>query len=75
MFAVFLPRALSTRFVNHNNTAVSLVEATSTKPVFIPSYVSTPEPVKGIYMTSWVAGTPKLRQNLVDLIEKTELNT
>lgn len=51
-----------------------IAEKATTTPVFIPSYVSTPEPLKGIYMTSWVAGTPSLRNGLVNLIDNTELN-
>lgn len=42
---------------------------------FIPNYVETPDQVKGIYMTSWVAGTPSLRNGLVKLIDETEINT
>ena len=38
------------------------------------THVATPEAVKGIYMTSCVAGTPSLRANLVKLIDSTELN-
>lgn len=34
-----------------------------------------PEPVKAAYMTACVVGTPNFRQQLVDLIEKTELNS
>jgi hypothetical protein len=37
--------------------------------------LNTPDPVKGIYMTSWTAGTPKLRDGLVKLIDNTELNS
>ena len=33
-----------------------------------------PDAVKGIYMSSWVASTPHLREKLVDLIDTTELN-
>ncbi|MBI2052620.1 MAG: hypothetical protein HYT34_00010 [Candidatus Ryanbacteria bacterium] len=40
-----------------------------------PSHISTPEPVKGIYMTSWVAGTPSLRNALIDFIEHSEINS
>ncbi len=39
------------------------------------THIATPSVVKGIYMTSWVAGTPKLRQKLVDLADQTEVNT
>ncbi|MDP3935004.1 MAG: putative glycoside hydrolase [Candidatus Giovannonibacteria bacterium] len=40
-----------------------------------PKHIKTPEPVKAIYMTSWVAGTKDWRAELVDLIKKTELNS
>lgn len=32
------------------------------------------EPIKAIYMSSWVAGTPSVRSGLVKLVEETELN-
>lgn len=38
-------------------------------------HLETPKPLKAIYMTSCVAGTPSLRNNLVGLIEETELNS
>jgi len=34
-----------------------------------------PQPVKAVYMTSCVAGTPSFRANLVKLIEETEINS
>ena len=37
-------------------------------------HLPTPEPLKAIYMTSWVAGTPYLRNRLIKLIDDTELN-
>lgn len=37
-------------------------------------HISTPEPLKGVYMTACIAGMPTLRQKLVSLIEETELN-
>lgn len=45
------------------------------KDNFVPSYVKTPTPLKAIYMTSWVASSPELRNNLVKLIDETELNS
>lgn len=44
-------------------------------PVFKVTHIKTPEQVKGIYMTSCVAGTPYIRDGLVKLIEETELNS
>ena len=38
-------------------------------------HIKTPEAVKAIYMSSWVAGTKDWRAELVDLIKKTELNS
>lgn len=57
--------------VQNNSTASS----TSSVPVFVPSYVSTPDSVKALYMTSWVASSAALRGNLVKLVDETELNT
>lgn len=38
-------------------------------------HLSTPKPMKGIYMSQCVVGTPPFRDQLVKLIEETELNT
>lgn len=38
------------------------------------THLATPEPVRAIYMTSWVAGTPSLRQELLRLALETEVN-
>lgn len=38
------------------------------------THLPTPEPLKAVYMTSWVAGTPSLRENIIALIDNTELN-
>jgi len=37
-------------------------------------HIKTPEAVKAVYMSSWVAGTPSIRQRVIDLIDKTEVN-
>lgn len=37
-------------------------------------HVRIPKSLRGIYMTSWIAGEKKLRGRLVDLIDKTEIN-
>lgn len=39
------------------------------------SHVSTPEAVKGIYMSQCVVGTPSFRDSLVTLIDETSLNS
>src|SRR3989338_5062201 len=49
--------------------------STSTQPI-IPAvkHISTPMPVKAIYMTQCAAGTPSFRKDLTKLIDETELN-
>lgn len=57
-----------------NREVVAVAEQ---KPVDIPTppaHVQTPEAVKAIYMSACVVGTKDFRQDLVDLIEETELN-
>ena len=41
---------------------------------FVVTHLKTPDVVKAIYMSSWVAGNEKLRNNLVNLISSSELN-
>lgn len=38
------------------------------------THVATPEPLKGIYITSWIAGTKLLRDKVVDVIDATGVN-
>jgi len=39
-----------------------------------PSHITTPHSVKALYMTSWVAGTPRIRAHVVKLLKDTEAN-
>lgn len=43
--------------------------------VRVVTHINTPESVKAVYMSSWVAGTPGIRSKLIELIEETELNS
>lgn len=76
LFLFVLPKAMSVRYVSlaKNYPINNSISSTSIEKIFVPSYVSTPEPLKGIYMTSWVASSESLRGNLVKLIEETEIN-
>src|SRR3989338_3727046 len=38
-------------------------------------HIKTPDQVKGIYMTSWVASTDNIRRGLVKIAEDTEINS
>jgi len=51
----------------------SALSPTDTRPVV--QHVLLPDAVKAIYMSACVAGTPSFRQQLVDLINETEVNS
>ena len=72
LFFLLLPKVLSVHyaFTQENQTATTTKEV-----VFVPSYIKTPEPLKGIYMTSWVASSENLRSGLVKIANDTEINT
>lgn len=45
-------------------------------PIIIPvTHIKTPEVVKALYMSSWVAGSEKFRNSLIKMVDDTELNT
>lgn len=78
---MFSPKLFSEHFVfdakslvldSQNNPSLG---TTTQEKIFVPSYVATPEPLKGIYMTSWVASNRELRNGLVKIIDDTEINT
>jgi len=70
-------KAIATKLVSKVAAEVSKKEvfsAFSTTTPRVVTHVSTPEQVRAIYMSSWVAGTPSIRNRLVKLIDDTELN-
>jgi hypothetical protein len=70
---LFVPNFSNSTYVAEGETASSSVQ----KEKEIKSeviHLGTPEPLKAIYMSQCVVGTPKFRQDLVDLIDRTELN-
>ncbi len=73
LVVIFLPKVLQ----GHYLFSLESFVATTTAPkiVFTPSYIETPVPVKGLYMTSWVASSQSLRNNIVKIIDTTEINT
>ena len=53
---------------------VDVVATTTATTTPVVTHINTPEHVKAIYMSSWVAGTPSVRKPLIKLIDTTELN-
>jgi hypothetical protein len=44
------------------------------KPAFTATHLKTPDAVKALYMTSWIAGSKNLRNRVLDLTTTTEVN-
>ncbi len=66
--------------IEYNSNNANTKESSGTIPEdgpapFVATHIGTPEAVRGVYMTACVAGTPSLRDNVVKLIEDTELNS
>ncbi len=49
-------------------------EQETTKEKIYVKHIKTPEPLKAIYMTSWVASTYDWRERIVRMIDETEIN-
>lgn len=55
--------------------AVASTEAKAAEsPKSLVTHLPTPRPVKALYLTSWAAGTPSLRDHVIGLVEATEAN-
>ena len=70
-----VPNILPLSYSSSADSASLQSAAPEEKKTFIVTHKETPEPVKAIYMTQCVAGTPSIRDGLVRLIEDTELNS
>jgi hypothetical protein len=55
-------------------TDTPIVPAEVVPPKPIPTHVSTPTPVRAIYVSSWVASSPKAFARILDILETTEVN-
>lgn len=80
VFYFFIPAVFSVAYKPEETTATTTAQelATGTKPLipeFIVTHVATPNPLKAIYMTACVAGTPSFREKLVKIAGTTEVNS
>lgn len=65
----------STALLHNATETVTILESTMNEPVIpIVTHVRTPNQVKAVYMSSWVAGTPSVRKRILELIDTTEIN-
>lgn len=52
-----------------------IISDTSSSTIQYPvTHIQTPEAVRAVYMSSWVAGTPTVREKIIKLIDTTEIN-
>ncbi len=78
LLSIYLvPRLLTLNYhSNYSGGKSSNISLLTSKAPEIPqvTHLATPYPLKGIYMTSCVAATPTLRENLIKFIDETGLN-
>lgn len=41
----------------------------------VVTHIDTPDQVKAVYISAWVAGSPKFRDSIIKMVDETELNT
>lgn len=70
----FSPKMFSKELVNRSSFSENVAQATTTQMVRVVKHLKTPEPLKAIYMSSWVAGTKDFRQRVIKTVEETEIN-
>ncbi len=70
-----LPFVLRDHYFRKEVANAISASSTPQETVYVPAYVATPDSVRGIYMTSWVASSKQLRDNLVKIADETEINT
>lgn len=55
-------------------TVATIVDAPKLEPAFVVTHVPTPKPLRAIYMSQCVVGTKPFRDDLVKVIDDTEIN-
>ncbi len=55
-------------------TTVANETISATPEIPVVAHISTPTSVRAVYMSSWVAATPSVREKLLTLIDETEIN-
>jgi hypothetical protein len=66
--------SLSQKILKITNPSTETALADEVVSSRVVTHIKTPEHVKAIYMSSWVAGTPSIRERLVKLAVDTEVN-
>lgn len=69
------PKLLSSTYTRITNSVQEPIEEKVEEKIPDVTHIPTPEPMKAIYMSQCVVGTPSFRDKLVALIDETELNS
>jgi hypothetical protein len=66
----------SYQFVFDRSQQIAAVDSIATTTPVVPEviHLSTPKPLKAIYMTQCIAASPKLRESLIKLADESEIN-
>jgi hypothetical protein len=70
---IYFSHVLPFKYSSYKTDFVASVPISLPQP-FIVSHIKTPDSVKAIYISSWVAGNKRLRDNLVRIVDETEIN-
>ncbi len=54
------------------NTAT--VNGVANPSAIVVTHIKTPDPLKAVYISAWVAGSPNLRDKIINMIDTTEIN-
>lgn len=69
-----VPTIISTKYKSPDINKIQ-AQVKNEEKIFKVTHVKTPDRVKALYMTSWVAGTPSFRKKVIDIINRTEINS
>lgn len=72
--ALIFPSLTTVATVTHTDSVAAADAEPASSAMSAVAHVPTPSPLKAIYMSQCVVGTPSFRSKLVDFIDATELN-
>lgn len=72
--ALTLPYVASTVYTRGEDLTDEVATEAKAERVTYGDHIPTPDPLKGIYMSQCVAGTPSFRDSLVRFVDETDLN-
>ncbi len=59
--------------INETVNTIEPINSEAASPIVV-THINTPDQVKAVYISAWVAGSPKFRDSIIKMIDDTELN-